>query len=116
SRNLPPMSLLLAVALAADTFMYLVMNHGRQAGEMRVVRDADSVVVTYAHIDRNRGRWLQNRYTLGPDGSVIAAEARPMTRDGVVSAASERYRVDGNDVAITRNAQDRRFPRRDAAL
>ncbi|HRN54243.1 MAG TPA: hypothetical protein PK788_12150, partial [Gemmatimonadaceae bacterium] len=71
------MSLLLAVALAADTLTYPVMNHGRQAGEMRVLRDADSVVVTYAHIDRNRGRWLQNRYTLGPDGRVIAAEARP---------------------------------------
>lgn len=110
------MSLLLALALAADTLTYPVINHGRQAGEMRVVRDADSVVVTYAHIDRNRGRWLQNRYTLGPDGSVIAAEARPMTREGVVSAATERYRVDGNDLVISRNGQDRRFPRRDAAI
>lgn len=110
------MSLFLALALAADTLTYPVMNHGRPAGELRVVRDADSVVVTYAHIDRNRGRWLQNRYTLGPDGNVVAAEARPMTRDGNVSAASERYRVAGDSVTITRGDQVRTLPRRDVVL
>jgi imidazolonepropionase-like amidohydrolase len=98
------MSLLLALALAADTLTYPVMNHGRPAGEMRVVRDADSVVVTYSHIDRNRGRWLQNRYTLGGDGLPVAAESRPMTRDGVVSAATSGYRVRGDSVTFQRAA------------
>jgi imidazolonepropionase-like amidohydrolase len=98
------MSLLLALALAADTLTYPVMNHGRPAGEMRVVRDADSVVVTYAHIDRNRGRWVQNRYTIGADGTPVAAESRPMTRDGVVSAATSGYRAQGDSVAFWRES------------
>lgn len=110
------MSLLLALALAADTLTYPVINHGRPAGEMRVVRDADSVVVTYAHIDRNRGRWLQNRYTLGAGGDVIAAESRPMTRDGVVSVATERYRVTGDSVSFIRGSDMRTVPRADIAL
>lgn len=110
------MSLLLAVALAADTLAYPVFNHGRPAGEMRIVRDADSVVVSYSHIDRNRGRWLQNRYTVGADGRVVAAESRPMTRDGQVSPANDRYRVDGDQVTIARGNQERRFPIQDAVV
>lgn len=110
------MSLLLALALAADTLTYPVMNHGRPAGEMRVVREADSLVISYSHIDRNRGRWVQNRYTLGADGSVVAAESRPMTRDGTVSAASETYRVIGDSVRISRGNDTQTLPRAGGVL
>lgn len=104
--------LTLSLALAADTLTYPVLNHGRPAGEMRVVRDADSVVITYAHIDRNRGRWVQNRYTVDAQGRVVAGEARPMTRAFVVSAATERYRFDGDSLRFTRgNAPERAVAR-----
>ncbi len=102
---------ILAIAVAADTLTYPVMNHGRPAGEMRVVRDADSVVVTYSHIDRNRGRWLQNRYSLTPDGRIVAAESRPMTRAGEVSAATERLQVDGDSLRLTRGGSTRAVAR-----
>ena len=101
------LSLALAVVLAADTLTYPVINHAHQAGEMRVVRDADSVVVTYAHIDRNRGRWLQTRYTIDASGQVIGGEHRAMTRAGVVSTSADRFRIDGDSVRFTRNGTDR---------
>lgn len=96
------LALALSAALAADTTTYPVLNHGRPAGEMHVVRDGDSVVVTYAHIDRNRGRWLQTRHTLDPAGRPIAGERRPMTRTGEVIPAVERFRVDGDSVRYER--------------
>jgi imidazolonepropionase-like amidohydrolase len=106
------LNLTLALALAADTITYPVLNHGRPAGEMRVVRDADSVVVTYAHIDRQRGRWLQTRYTMGTNGAVSGGESRPMTREMVVSAANDRYRVVGDSVVFARGtAAERRVAR-----
>lgn len=96
------LALTLSLALAADTITYPVLNHGRPAGEMRVLRDADSLLVTYAHVDRQRGRWLQTRYTVNAAGAVMSAESRPMTREYVVSAATDRYRVDGDSIVYTR--------------
>ncbi len=97
-------SLLLALTVSVDTTTYVVMNHGLPAGEMRVVRDADSVVVTYAHIDRNRGRWVQSRYGLNPAGEVVSGESRPMTRTGEVEPATERFQIDGDSVRYRRGA------------
>ncbi len=103
--------LLLSIPVAADSTQYLVLNHGRPAGEMRVVRDADSVLVTYGHVDRNRGRWVQNRYSVTPDGRVVRGESRPMTRTGEVSAASDRYDIVGDSLRFTRNAMTRTMHR-----
>ena len=103
--------LLLAAALAADTTTYVVTNHDYPAGEMRVVRDADSVVVTYAHIDRNRGRWVQSRYGLDASGRVVSGESRPMTRSGDVSAATDRYTIIGDSVRFTRTGAERTIAR-----
>ncbi|MEX2181535.1 MAG: amidohydrolase family protein [Gemmatimonadaceae bacterium] len=96
------------LALSADTTTYVVLNHGRPAGEMRVVADADSLVVTYGHIDRNRGRWVQSRYLVDADGSVRAGESRPMTRDGAVGAATDGYEIAGDSVRFTRGGDDAR--------
>jgi cytosine/adenosine deaminase-related metal-dependent hydrolase len=88
--------LLLAVQNApapADTTRFTVLNHGRPAGEMLVTRAGETVTVRYAHVDRNRGRWLENRYRLGPDGPVLMAESRPMTRSGQVGDPNERFEV-----------------------
>lgn len=101
------LSLLLSFTIASDSTTYVVLNHGRAAGEMRVVRDADSVVVTYAHVDRNRGRWVQNRYGVTPDGHVLRGESRPMTRTGVLSPAGDQYEIFGDSLRFTRNAMSR---------
>ena len=97
------MLLALTLALAVDTLAYPVLNHGRPAGELQVRRDADSIVVTYAHIDRNRGRWLQSRYRVDASGRIVAGESRPMTRGGEVSAATERWAVDGDSLKLWRS-------------
>ena len=45
-----------AVSLAsADTTRYVVLNHGRDAGAMVVIRKGESTFVSYNYIDRNRG-------------------------------------------------------------
>jgi imidazolonepropionase-like amidohydrolase len=65
-----------AVALSAvfDTTAYVVLNHGRPAGEMVVIQSGDSVVVRYHHVDRNRGQRLETRYRLAPNGAVLSGE------------------------------------------
>lgn len=107
------LSLALAGPLAADTTTYVVLNHGRPAGEMTLVRDADSLVITYGHIDRNRGRWVQNRYGFDAAGRVVSGESRPMTRDGVVSPASDRYEIIGDSVRTIRGEMTRTMARGD---
>lgn len=105
------LSLALVAPLAADTTTYVVLNHGRPAGEMSLVRDGDSLVITYGHIDRNRGRWVQNRYGFDAAGRVVSGESRPMTRQGVVSPASDRYEIVGDSIRTTRNSVTRTMPR-----
>ena len=41
---------------SVDTLQYVVLNHGRAAGEMRVISDGDSALVRYVYQDRQRGR------------------------------------------------------------
>lgn len=104
-------SLALSLALAADTTTYVVLNHGRPAGTMMLVRDADSLVVTYAHVDRNRGRWGQNRYGFDAAGRVVSGESRPMTRQGEISPANERYEFVGDSVRVLRDGSMRTVSR-----
>ncbi|NOT09574.1 MAG: amidohydrolase family protein [Gemmatimonadales bacterium] len=61
----------LALLLAIDTTGYVVLNHGRPAGEMLVISSADTVVVKYHHVDRNRGPRSEARYTISR-GRVVA--------------------------------------------
>jgi len=55
-------SALLAAVVAADTTSYVVMNHGRPAGEMLVITAGGSVIVKYHHVDRQRGPRVEARY------------------------------------------------------
>ena len=72
---------------AADTVTYPVLNHGRPAGEMIVIRSGDSVVVRYRHIDRNRGQRSETRYRFTPGGELVAAELAP-AREELAKAAA----------------------------
>lgn len=58
---------------AQDTTSYEVLNHGRPAGAMLVIRSRDSVRVQYHHVDRNRGRRAEVRYQL--DGNEVTGGA-----------------------------------------
>jgi imidazolonepropionase-like amidohydrolase len=94
------------VGKAADTLRYVVLNHGRPAGAMTVARSTGLLVVRYAHTDRNRGRWLENRYRFDAAGEVVLAESRPMTATGQVGMVTERYEVTGNTARWLRSAAD----------
>ncbi|HEU5175510.1 MAG TPA: hypothetical protein VFT96_12195, partial [Gemmatimonadaceae bacterium] len=64
----------LAMPAAGDTVPFVVMNHGRVAGEMLVIRGADAIVVRYHHADRNRTVRSETIYRLNPASEVIGAE------------------------------------------
>ena len=87
-------SLLAAATVAADTTQYVVLNHGRPAGQMTVVRDGDSVLVHYRHVDRNRGQRVENRYRIGPNGLVVAGQSRPVgLNDGIPGEVADRFEI-----------------------
>lgn len=86
---------------AADTSRYVVLNHGRPAGEMLVVREGESVVVRYVYTDRNRGARLETRYRLNASGEIVSGEARPVGLDGAAGEPTERFEVSRDSVRWT---------------
>src|SRR5688500_5920357 len=82
------------ISAAADTTSYVVLNHGRPAGEMLVIRDGESVIVQYRHVDRNRGQRVENRYRITADGRIIGGESRPVgLNDGVPGEIADRFEI-----------------------
>jgi imidazolonepropionase-like amidohydrolase len=111
----PVLALLAAAAIGpADTVTYPVMNHGRPGGAMQVIRAGDSVVVRYAHVDRNRGRWVESRYRLAADGAIIGGESRPSTREGIPGDPTDRFEIRGDSLHWMRGGGTGRAARRDA--
>jgi len=94
------LSLLAASTLSAapDTTTYLVLNHGRRAGSMVVVRDGESVAVRYGHIDRNRGRWMRGQYRITADGRILSGESQALSIDGDPNGPATRFEVVGDSV------------------
>ncbi len=85
--------------LAPDSTRYDVINHGRPAGEMLVVRDADSLLAHYRHVDRNRGTRFEVRYRFAADGSPVAGSIRGIgLNDGVPGAESNAFVVSADSV------------------
>lgn len=85
----PLFALLLAASAAADTTNYIVLNHGRPAGDMRVISGGDSVVVRFQYQDRQRGPRIETRYRIA-NGRVVAMETRGFSPDGVLGPVTER--------------------------
>jgi imidazolonepropionase-like amidohydrolase len=59
-----------------DTLQYVILNHGRAAGEMRVITGGDSAMVRYVYQDRQRGPRLETKYKFGTNGTVLKLEQR----------------------------------------
>ena len=89
---------------APDTVRYPVLNHGRSAGEMLVIRDGSSVVVRYIYVDRNRGQRVEAHYRLSVSGDLIASEMRGIGNDGVAGEPTIRYEVAGDSARWTSGA------------
>ncbi|MBC7898281.1 MAG: amidohydrolase family protein [Cytophagaceae bacterium] len=83
---------------AADSSRWLVMNHGRPAGDLVVMTSRDSVVSRFVFRDRNRGTRVETRYRLGANGAVVAGESRPVLPDGTVGQPGDRFEVVGDSI------------------
>lgn len=84
------------VPAAPDTTRYPILNHGRTAGEMLVIRDGGSVVVRYIYVDRNRGQRIEARYRLSAAGDLVGTELRAIGPDGVAGEPTMRFEVTGD--------------------
>lgn len=103
---LPLLTIAAAVSLftapvAPDSTRYPILNHGRLAGEMLVIRDGASVVVRYIYTDRNRGQRIESRYRLSPAGDMTAFEMRAINADGTSGEPTMQYEVVGDSAKWT---------------
>src|SRR5437588_7264863 len=96
------------VTAPADSATFVVLNHGRIAGDMIVIKRGDSVVVRYVFVDRNRGTRIETRYHLDAKGAIVAGEARPVLADGRVGDPTQRYEITGDSLHFTIMAGGRR--------
>jgi hypothetical protein len=87
--------------VAPDTTRYPILNHGRVAGEMTVIRDGSSVVVRYVYTDRNRGQRIEGRYRLSTAGDLVGLEMRSIGPDGVAGQPTLTYEVSGDSARWT---------------
>lgn len=87
---------LAAVMAASDTTSYVVLNHGRPAGEMVVITTGDTVLVKYHHVDRQRGPRAETRYVIR-NGVVMSAETWNLPlhgpRPSPLPAPADRFQV-----------------------
>ena len=90
--------LLVARHPSADSTQYIVLNHGRPAGEMRVFSAGDSVVVRFRYQDRQRGPRFENMYRTDATGRLVAVETRSVTPEGTLGAVTQRVDFGGDSV------------------
>jgi hypothetical protein len=96
--RLRALALLLPAALGAqtpDTTSYVVLNHGRTAGEMRVITTGDSATVRFRYQDRQRGPRNETRYRFGPGGTVLGLSVHGLNAQLLPTESSEQYTRDG---------------------
>ncbi len=95
----PLFSLLAAATIAAsDTSSYVVLNHGRWAGDLVIVHTGDSTVSRWIFTDRNRGTRIETRYRYGASKDLLAAEVRQIAADGTAGPAMQGFTVRGDSV------------------
>lgn len=97
---IPTFLTLAAAALLAvsDSTTYVVLNHGRGAGGMVIVKAGDSTVVRWIFVDRNRGTRVETRYRYAADGHLLSAESRPIAANGQAGDPMEAFEVRGDSV------------------
>ena len=92
---------LAAIVAASDTTSYVVLNHGRPAGEMVVITSGDTMLVKYHHVDRQRGPRAETRYVIRK-GVVMSAETWNLPlhgpRPNPLPTPVDRFQVVGDSV------------------
>ncbi|MHB1095718.1 MAG: amidohydrolase family protein [Gemmatimonadaceae bacterium] len=93
-----PLLALAASVVVTDTTRWIVSNHGREAGDLVVVRTADSAVVRWVFTDRNRGTRMEMRYQLNARGELVRGEQRPVLMDGTAGAPTDGFEAGADTV------------------
>src|SRR5512140_1171509 len=115
------LQLLLAALVATDTAKYVILNHGRWAGDMTVARSGDSVRVRSQFLDRNRGYVAAHSYRVDRGGKVVGGESLAWAWGGEIGTPNDRFEIARDSAAYgvarqTRSAwADDMFPRLRAA-
>lgn len=81
---------------AVDTTRYVVIDHGRLAGETVITREGDTTTVryhTYIFDDR-----IEARYRILANGTVADARIQPLTPDGRPTGVASRIQLFGDSV------------------
>lgn len=86
-----------AVALT-DTTHYVVLNHGRAAGEMAVVFEGSTAMVRYRDVDRGNRTHLETSYRFSPDGALLEIVVREPAGDGGPGTVVERFEAGADSV------------------
>jgi imidazolonepropionase-like amidohydrolase len=91
--------LLLAALLATDTTQYVILNHGRRAGETTIARTGDTLVVRTQFLDRNRGYVSARSYRVDHSGKIVGGESLAWVWGGEIGAPNDRFEI-GRDSAV----------------
>jgi imidazolonepropionase-like amidohydrolase len=89
-----------------DTTHYVVLNHGRVAGDMIVVVDGQSTVARYQYVDRGLPTRITASYRFSAQGSLRSAEYRRLGQNSPAGDLVERFDVRGDSVRWTSSRND----------
>src|SRR4051812_13306023 len=81
----------LLLAAVVDTTKYVVLNHGRWAGDMTVAKAGDTVTIRYKHLDRNRGSVAARSYRIDKTGRIVWGESLAWQWGGEIGAPNDRF-------------------------
>jgi hypothetical protein len=95
-----------AAPAAADTARFVVLNHGRLAGDMVIAAHDTGVLVRYHHTDRNRGQRVQTEYRFGDAGVPIRVEVRPLDAAARAGDVNERFEAIGDSATWSRGRSE----------
>ena len=87
-----------ATITASDSSSYVVLNHGRRAGDMVIVSAGDSTVVRWIYVDRNRGTRIETRYRFGADKRLISSDVRQIAANGQALEPNAAFEIRSDSV------------------
>ena len=87
-----------ATIAASDSSSYVVLNHGRRAGDMVIVSAGDSTVVRWIYVDRNRGTRIETRYRFGADKRLTSSDVRQIAANGQAPEPNAAFEIRGDSI------------------
>ena len=99
-----------ATTAAFDSTSYVVLNHGRRAGDMTIVSQGDSTVARWIFTDRNRGTRLETRYRYNAAKQIVSGDIHTIAANGAAGPALQSFDLRGDSVHFSPAAAERAEP------